>query len=274
MKLQEVVDYYKKQSPQISELIDFFYRTYQLQDQYTGKISPVLSLTADTAIQKLQSGQYLLEGVHWTVNSDIFKNIIGDLLATLKSQGEKSEGLEKVISNISAPIPSTFPELLKNATKPGIKLTAPESETLIYLLWQTLKVFYRKEAEQFSAIDYLQYWLKPICPVCGGLPKISQLQKDSGKRFLFCHLCCTQWSVHRIGCPFCGNTSNDTLAYFYADGNRGYRVDVCNICRKYIKTIDENTLGRETIPELEDFITYNLDILAVSEGYQKSLNLL
>lgn len=268
MKLQEAINYYKKQSPQISELIDFFYRTYQLQNQYTGKIPSILSLTADTATQKLQEGKYLFEGIAWTVNRDIFKNIVGDLLATLKTRGEKTDGLAKALLNIPDPIPNNLTELVKNATEAATNLTAPEKETLSYLLWQTLKVFYLKEAEQFSATDYQPHWSKSICPVCGGLPKISRLQKDSGQRHLFCYLCWTKWSVHRIGCPFCGNTSTETLSYFYAEGNRGYRVDVCNACKKYIKTIDENALGRETIPEVEDMVTYHLDTLAISQGYQ------
>jgi len=273
MKLQEVVDYYKKQSPQISELIDFFYQTYQLQNQHAGQISPTLHLTKDKAIQKLQEGKYLFDGIPWAVNADIFRNIANNLIATLKAQNGKSEGLEKAIANISAPIPSKLPELLKNATKTGIDLTETEKEALGYILWQTLRVFYRKEAEQFSAIDYTQYWAKHTCPVCGGLPKISQLQKDSGRRFLSCHLCWTKWSVHRIGCPYCGNTSNETLSYFYSGGNRGYRADVCNICKKYIKTVDENSLGRETLPEVEDIITYHLDTMALSEGYQSPFTL-
>lgn len=273
MKLQEVVDYYKKQSPQISELIDFFYQTRQLQDKYIDKIPSVLPLTADAAIQKLREGKYLLEGIHWTVNNDIFRSIIDDLLTVLKARGERTDGLEKTLSGISDPIPTNLPELVKSTAKTAINLTTQEKETLVYLLWQALKVFYRNEAEQFSAIDYSQHWSKSTCPFCGGLPKISQLQKESGKRLLACHLCWTKWSVHRVGCPYCGNTSNETLSYFYAGGNRGYRADVCNVCKKYIKTVDENALGRETIPEVEDIITYHLDTLAISEGYQNPFTL-
>ena len=269
MKLPEVIDYYKKQNPQISELINFFYRTDQLQSQYAGKISSVLPLTADTAIQKLKKGKYLLEGIHWSINRDIFKNIIGGLLTTLKTQGEKAEGLEKALLNIPDPIPNNLPELIKTVTKTAANLTVQEKETLGYLLWQALKVFYRKEAEQFNSIGYQQYWSKPVCPVCGGLPKISRLTKETGKRTLACYLCGTEWTIPRLSCPYCGNTNQDTLGYFYAEGNRGYRVDVCNACKKYIKTIDENALGRITQrPEVEDVITYHLDTLAISEGYQ------
>ncbi|MEW6026566.1 MAG: formate dehydrogenase accessory protein FdhE [Planctomycetota bacterium] len=268
MELREVVDYYKRQSPQISELIDFFYRTYQLQNQYVNQISPVLPLPNDAAIKKLQDGKYLFEDIRWSINKTVFKDIINELFTLLKPRCEKTDGLEKALLNIPESVPNNLPDLVGNLTKSIPALSDTEKETLCYLIWQALKVFYRKEAEQFGALDYRQYWSKPVCPVCGGLPKISQLQKDTGKRLLVCHQCWTKWPVTRIICHYCGNTDQDKLAYFYADDNRSYRVDVCYKCKKYLKTIDEKSIGREVIPEVEDIITYHLDTLAISQGYQ------
>jgi len=48
-----------------------------------------------------------------------------------------------------------------------------------------------------------------------------------------------------------------------------YRVDVCEKCKRYIKTIDTKEIGEEVIPLIEDIGTLHLDILAQKEGYKK-----
>ncbi|HBR22045.1 MAG TPA: hypothetical protein DD713_05685, partial [Nitrospiraceae bacterium] len=62
------------------------------------------------------------------------------------------------------------------------------------------------------------------------------------------------------------------LRYFNteADG-KGYRVDVCEECKKYIKTIDLRELKEEVTPLIEDIGTLHLDIIAEKEGYKRGV---
>jgi FdhE protein len=71
----------------------------------------------------------------------------------------------------------------------------------------------------------------------------------------------------RIKCPFCGNEEQQTLAYFTVEDDEMHRVDVCNACKRYIKTVDFRTAKDEANLEVEAIATLHLDMLASEEGY-------
>jgi FdhE protein len=120
----------------------------------------------------------------------------------------------------------------------------------------------------------LEDWLEGNCPVCGSYPSIEKLRRDDGKRILRCSFCGTEWPFKRIMCPFCGNEDHDTLRYFLVEGDspikkEAFRVDVCDRCKKYIKTLDERKLPESEKPDLylENLNTLYLDVLAQRDGY-------
>jgi len=118
-------------------------------------------------------------------------------------------------------------------------------------------------------------WLKGNCPVCGSYPAIEKLRRDDGKRILRCNFCGTEWHHKRIMCPFCGNEDHNSLRYFFIDEDSSteksaFRVDVCNKCKRYIKTLDERKLPESEKPDLylENLNTIYLDVLAQKDGYK------
>ena len=70
-------------------------------------------------------------------------------------------------------------------------------------------------------------------------------------------------------CPFCENNDHEKLHYFYAEGQETYRVDLCNNCKQYIKTVDSRKLDYEPDLNLEDIVTVHLDILALEKGFKR-----
>lgn len=125
-----------------------------------------------------------------------------------------------------------------------------------------------------SRVDQ-ENWLQGNCPVCGGHPAIGRLRRDDGKRIIKCGLCGTEWSFKRIMCPFCNNEDHNSLRYFFTEGDSpshsdAFRVDVCDKCKRYIKTLDERKLPETQEPDLylENLNTLYLDILAQTDGYQ------
>lgn len=269
-EIQQAIDYYKQQNPQLAELLNISGHIFRVQQDYASQLAPITSLSQESAIEKLKANKYLLEEIAWSINKETLEKIVKDLIKPLPDHSSFI-GWSSIFSVLPNLITPRLPELI-DRTNQAIKNTSPEEISLLnFVLWQTLSVFYQKQAEILQGIDYQSYWSKPICPVCGSIPKISKLLKDSGKRVLACYLCWTEWPIHRLVCPYCGNTAQDKLAYFYADGNKAYRVDVCNNCNKYLKTIDENVLGRKVVLEVEDIITYHLDTLAIKEGRQSPL---
>jgi len=99
------------------------------------------------------------------------------------------------------------------------------------------------------------------------MPKIGHLVDKEGKRHLFCSQCGFEWRFRRVKCPFCGNEEQQTLSYFTVEGDERYRVDVCDVCKRYIKTLDFRNVGEEAILDVEDVATLHLDMLAHEEGY-------
>jgi len=117
--------------------------------------------------------------------------------------------------------------------------------------------------------DYV--WKKGSCPFCGTNTAMAKFEKEVGKRILWCPLCGAEWVYKRMECPFCGNDDHELLRFFYLDDKSPYRVDVCDVCKGYIKTVDERKRDKEekTIFEIEDMRTLYLNDIAEKEGFKK-----
>jgi FdhE protein len=271
--LRNEVDYYKNKEPELRELLDFYLNIYEVQHRYNAEIELQIDLTDEQAKRKLKQDKYLLEGEKVDIDSEIFKKLLDDLSHIIeeksKFKGELdrliqapelqkeniSSFIEKIISNDSAYL-AEFAERIK------IK-----KDIVFFLTQNVLSPFYQKCAENLRPQINYSLWLKGSCPVCGHKPLAAKLRKEEGLRLLQCSLCQTQWWFLRLKCAFCGNTDHEKLQYLYLEEDRGRRVDVCDSCKKYIKTFDERVLGREVIPHIEEVATIHLDFAAKKEGY-------
>ena len=115
-------------------------------------------------------------------------------------------------------------------------------------------------------------WLKGYCPICGSAPILSILAGE-GARSLICSFCWHQWPVKRVTCPFCNNSDNKDLHYLFSEEEKDLRVDLCDKCHKYIKTIDTRQADRLIYPPLEQVSTLHLDIKAREEGFEAGVKL-
>ena len=117
------------------------------------------------------------------------------------------------------------------------------------------------------------------CPCCGGLPQLSILEPvtasllDGGGRRLLCATCLGTWAFRRVRCAHCGEEDEHTLGYFHAPELDHLRVDVCESCRHYLKTVDLTRLGL-AVPLVDEVAGAPLDAWARDRGYEKiELNL-
>ncbi|MCP4666003.1 MAG: formate dehydrogenase accessory protein FdhE [Deltaproteobacteria bacterium] len=110
-------------------------------------------------------------------------------------------------------------------------------------------------------------WDHGYCPVCGSQPCMAYFAK-TGKKYLHCELCGEEWAYPRLRCPFCQNQDHETLGYFQAEEEEGFRVDYCKKCLRYLKTIDRRVFEEEAPMELEHLATIHLDILAAEQGFR------
>ncbi len=108
------------------------------------------------------------------------------------------------------------------------------------------------------------------CPCCSGRPLAGVLrpQGDGGKRSLVCALCATEWAYRRLVCPACGEENVDKLPIYVAEELGHVRVEACDTCRHYIKTIDMTKNGH-AVPVVDELAAVPLSLWAEEHGYTK-----
>jgi hypothetical protein len=114
------------------------------------------------------------------------------------------------------------------------------------------------------------------CPLCGGKPIVGVLRPegDGAKKSLVCMLCAHEWAFRRIYCPACGEEREPQMAYYSAPEIAHVRVDVCDTCHTYLKSIDLTKTGL-AVPVVDELATIPLDLWAREHGYEKlQVNLL
>ena len=143
---------------------------------------------------------------------------------------------------------------------------------LSFLVKVSVRPYLEAQMEELREAVDLETWLKRNCPLCGSLPQMAELRDEGGKRYLECSFCGCQWRWERIACPYCPNREHESLQYLFSEEEEAYRVDLCDQCEGYIKTVDSRKLDYEPSLHLEDIATIHLDILAVEKGYRRPVN--
>jgi FdhE protein len=59
-----------------------------------------------------------------------------------------------------------------------------------------------------------------------------------------------------------------TLHYFFSEEEEDYRVDVCDACKKYLKTVDTRKIEHPVYALVEQISTLHLDMLAQEQGLE------
>ncbi|HEX4074322.1 MAG TPA: formate dehydrogenase accessory protein FdhE [Candidatus Acidoferrales bacterium] len=108
------------------------------------------------------------------------------------------------------------------------------------------------------------------CPVCGTKPQVGVLRPlgDGAKRSLICALCAHEWDYRRLVCPSCSEENPDKLAVYSTDDFGHVRVEACDSCHSYIKTVDLSKDGR-ALPVVDELATIPLNLWATEHGYTK-----
>lgn len=200
------------------------------------------------------------------------------LRSVLKSQTEanKDDGFKRAIEVMEAQ--PAWADRLLGAYQRGetaeIEATALvcglAGQALAFMAGLALSTPWKALKEALGELESKE-WLKPYCPVCGSSPSLSFLSR-SGKRHLYCKLCSMSWEFLRAKCPFCLNTDPDSIGYLEFEGVEGYRIDLCNACKRYMKNFDTRSLECPAPLEMEDIATLHLDIAAMDQGFKGALN--
>lgn len=145
-------------------------------------------------------------------------------------------------------------------------------EEYIFILVNWFKPYFAALAEKYGPKIGQDDWMEPRCPVCGFYSDMARIAgTGDGRRFLHCALCEYEWHFKRIACPICDNGDAEKLGYFTVADERAYRVDYCDECRGYIKTVLPERLRISGPCDLavENILTVEIDAAAMGKGYSR-----
>jgi len=142
-----------------------------------------------------------------------------------------------------------------------------DEELLSFVLIHALHPFMQAHAAILTPLIQDEKWYQRVCPVCGGEPDFGYLEKKVGGLRLLCSRCDTVWMYKRGECTFCGNSDQETFAYFLSDDDV-YRLYVCDKCKRYLKVLDGRETTQKPMLPLQRITTIGMDISARQEGYR------
>lgn len=204
------------------------------------------------------------------VEAEVFFHILRQVAGVMeKHHPHTVTEVAQILSALPAE-PAAQTLLVTKAFIPGTNLLdmlRPDlpADTLGLLFNHTVKLFMRQYVAQVLPYCDLEQSQQGSCPVCGSRPGLAVLDKDTGKRYLYCGLCEIKWRFQRLGCPYCYSRESQFIT---VEGLEKYRLYVCEKCKGYLKTIDGKKAGdAEVNLFFEDINTIQLDLLAMREGY-------
>jgi FdhE protein len=273
-KLKERIQRIKKKRPGYGEMLDFYQKVKEAQ-QSTETSLKIKSIKLKKEWKELlvKEGFSLIQKEDFPLDIEASTTLFAGLCWIAKEanvhMAEQVRKIEEMIENKRIDLKKLLmggvkeQKIEKVADKFGLDV-----KVFLFLIQGCTKPSIESAVEQLRNQLDPEMWLKGYCPMCGSLPSLSLLKGEEGKRYLFCSYCGYQWRIDRLLCPFCNNKNQGSLQYFYGEGEQTHRIDLCEKCHQYIKTIDLRTLG-ESDPSLEDLATLHLDILAVQKGYRR-----
>ncbi len=257
-----------KHKPRYKEPLTLLQSVLNFQAKLAEKIEPAPQIEADAAREKWRAGQPLFDAEPPSIPAPLFREALTDLRPLLAAEESAQAAIDRLLD-------ADIEALLNNLTsdsESGItqlaETTSTDPDTLTFLLRTALTPFFEKQAAPYREQLATAGWRRGICPICGSEPAMARLTQDEGRRILSCSLCRAEWAFDRLRCPFCVGNAEPQMNYFTIDNDETHRVDCCNHCHRYIKTVDERVLGRPVNLLVEDVITAHLDEVAKEQGYQ------
>jgi FdhE protein len=269
-----------KERPSHKEVLEFFKNVVTEQHTIRSKIKTApMEIGAEDVKVKMMEGFPLVEKRALTLDlpsaTRLFKRLC-KILSHNKKATRDTERITQAYKNKEIDLTELFKHTDSDndeyisalAEKLGIK-----EDILVFLTRNSIKPVFEAYAGELKKFVDQERWWKGYCPICGSEPFMAEMKNEGGAegaRFLVCSSCGYEWRFNRLKCPFCENANHEKLRYFYAEKEgKAYRIDVCDNCKRYIKTIDTRELGEDVIPLIEDAGTLYLDVLAQKEGYTK-----
>jgi len=227
----------------------------------------------------LLAGEPLMSLVPFTLPAEPFAAALTELavlLAQPQYKGDRADALA-LAAALRTATPAEKEALATAVTRGdgGLAWAAAhqvDHELLATLLALAVQPFLARYAAAVTVGAPLTMWRRTYCPVCGTPADVCRIDPDN-LRFLHCPQCDTQWEHHRLTCANCDTDDVKRVGLLTLDELEPWRVEVCDVCGGYTKTLDQRHGGHLAMPKvdlfLEDARTIKLNLLAEAEGYRR-----
>jgi FdhE protein len=280
-QVKKAVAAVKKSKPAYAEILDFYGGVFDAQQECKGRIHlEPLQIPEELQAAKAREKLPLIEIEAFIYDPDESAKLFLTLcqLATEANPKLSAAGatILNAVDDTTVKPDALFAGLLNGdeaifenvANQLGI-----EKPVLGFLTYNSIKPCLGACADQLAVyLNPDEPWLQGYCPICGNAPILSLLE-DEGQRKLVCSFCGHLWSAKRVHCPYCDSSQNKDLHYFYSEEEKDARVDLCDNCKKYLKTLDTRKVARLIYPPLELISTVHLDIKAQEMGFKPGIRL-
>ena len=251
--------------PELASTIDLYCALLEVQARV--KVKPGGILDAGEAAARLDQGLPLLPPEALAADGPALADLCDQIVSILaERQPEQADSLTAVrvwLTRERERLGALAVEYLRE----GRIGEGEEADLLAFIFDTAMRPFLRARAEPLAPLVGDEAWYRGYCPVCGGEPDFAALDRQGGRRRLLCSRCDSTWTFLRVGCPFCGNQDPRQLGHYPSDDG-AYRTNVCESCRRYIKTIDLREAAGERILEAERVLTVGMDLAAYEAGYR------
>lgn len=280
-QIKKAVAAVKAARPAYERLLDFYEKLFLAQEASKEEISLApIEITQDLLSVKRKEGFPLINTTDFMVDvkaSEVLLRKLSEL--TLEANEALAEAGQKIVDALdkgSVDTAALFSVILGEDDayiEEVARNLDVDKKILAFIGYCSMRPSLSLCAEQLATyLDTATPWGKGYCPVCGSPPALSMLQGE-GERSLLCSFCGHEWHTQRIYCPFCENRDQKTLHYFSSEEEKNYRVNVCDKCKRYIKTIDTRNIDHPLHLLVEQISTLHLDMLAQKQGLESGVPL-
>lgn len=244
-------------NPSAAEILSFYKQIASFQKSLHAKI--VQAYGSDSRVQRFEP---LRESLDVTVVLPHFRSF----LAVVEKYGPSAlAGEAQAVAEL--PAEAWIEQLTEYWRNGGL----PEREANAFE-----QFFSRAILEPYAAYIAARTAAPPIletprvCPMCGAEPLLGVLRPegDGGKRCLVCAFCGHEWNFRRIWCAACGEEDEKKLPVYVAEEFPHIRVETCDTCKSYLRTIDLTKDGN-AVPVVDDIAAIPLTLWANEHGYSR-----
>ncbi|NLH49633.1 MAG: formate dehydrogenase accessory protein FdhE [Myxococcales bacterium] len=280
-RLDEAVAAHRDAEYAPPELLTLTNRQLALVEHYFDRFASIAAayeLTAEQAAGRIEEGFYLLDADRLDPPPELLLTLLDEIVALADFTDEETK---RILAGFAADLQAR-PEELRRLVRLNIARdpTLIESEAAAADLptgayWFVARNLAAATLTPFGArlaplVDD-ERWRRNRCPVCGNEPALAALAGDGGRRHLYCDTCGMVWTFDRLACPFCDHRKQEDLRVLVVDDQSPHRLDACEHCHRYLKTVDYRKIeeNRAALLPIEDAATLYLDLMADRDGYHR-----